>query len=205
MIIKTEKEREILREGGERLATVLNEVSKICLVGTKLIELDEYAKKLIKEYGDTPSFLGYGAPPFPGALCISVNDGIVHGIPDGYELKEGDLLKLDGGIWHEGLCTDSAITVGIGEISNKDKELASATLEALEAQVEVAITGNTIGDIGAAAEEVAKRYNLGFPKELGGHGVGLEVHEKPFVFNYGKRGTGEELKKDMVIAYGHCS
>ena len=200
MIIRTEQDREHLREGGKRLATILRAVGEKAQSGMVLKELDLYAQELIAAGGDKPSFMGFGNPPFPAALCLSVNDGIVHGIPNEYELKDGDVLKIDCGIWHEGLCTDSAITVGIGKISQEDQELMWATKEALEAQVAVAVTGNTIGDIGHAAEEVAKKYGLGFPKELGGHGVGLGVHEKPFVFNYGKPGKGEKLKKDQVLA-----
>ncbi len=200
MIIRTEKDREVLREGGRRLATVLQKVSKKCVPGVTPKELDAYAQELIAEYGDKASFLGFGKPPFPAALCISVNAGIVHGIPDDYTLQQGDLVTLDGGIWHEELCTDSAVTVSVGHISKEDEKLVRATQEALAAQIEVAITGNTIGDLGHAAESVAKKYGYGYPKELGGHGVGLGVHEKPFVFNYGKKGQGEILKKDMVLA-----
>jgi methionyl aminopeptidase len=159
-----------------------------------------YAQELIAENGDKPSFMGYGKPPFPGALCLSVNDGIVHGIPNDYKLKEGDILKIDGGLWHEGLCTDSAITVGIGKISSEDQELIRATQEALDAQIAAAVAGSTLGDIGHAAEAVAKKYGCGYPKELGGHGVGLAVHEKPFIFNYGQPGKGEKLEEGMVIA-----
>jgi len=200
MKIRSEKDREILREGGRRLVAILQKTSERAKVGVSLKELDAYAQELIAEGGDKPSFLGYGEPPFPGALCLSVNDGIVHGIPNEYILKDGDLLKIDCGIWHEGLCTDTATTVRIGNISKEDQELMWATKEALDAQVAVAVAGNTIGDIGNAAEQVANKHGYGYPKELGGHGVGLAVHEKPFVFNYGKPGTGETLEEGMVIA-----
>lgn len=200
MKIRNEKDIENLREGGRRLGEILNKCAQKAAVGVSLQELDAYAQELIKENGDKPSFMGYGKPPFPGALCLSVNSGIVHGIPNDYVLKEGDILKIDGGIWHEGLCTDSAITVGIGKIAQEDQELIWATQEALDAQIAVAVAGNTIGDIGHAAEAVAKKHDYGYPKELGGHGVGLAVHEKPFIFNYGQPGKGEELEEGMVIA-----
>lgn len=200
MKIRSEEDRKNLREGGRRLGTILTKVAQRALPGTTLKELDAYAEELVAEMGDKPAFKGFGNPPFPAVLCLSVNQGLVHGIPTDYALAPGDVLKIDGGIWHEGLCTDSAITVGIGELSQEDKELIWATQEALDAQIAVAIAGNTIGDIGHAAESVAKKYNLGFPKELGGHGVGLGVHEKPFVYNYGKPGRGEVLELDMVIA-----
>lgn len=200
MIIRTETDRDNLREGGRRLATILRKTAERAIVGTTLKELDTFVLNLIKEYDDKPSFTGYGTPPFSGTFCFSVNEGIVHGIADDYELIEGDILKIDGGIWHGGLCTDSAITVGIGKITKEDQELIWATKEALDAQITVAIAGNTVGDIGHAAEEIAKKYGYGYPKELGGHGVGLQVHEPPFIANYGKKGTGEILKAGDVLA-----
>lgn len=200
MKIQTQVDRDHLYEGGKRLATILMKTAERAVSGVTLKELDEYAQELIAANGDKPSFLGYGKPPFPGALCLSVNSGIVHGIPNDYRLQDGDLLKIDGGIWHEGLCTDSAITVGVGNISKEDQELMWATQEALEAQIAVAVAGNTIGDLGAAAEAVAKKYGYGYPKELGGHGVGCAVHEKPFIPNYGKAGTGITLQEGDVLA-----
>ena len=200
MRIRTEADRENLREGGRRLAEILRKTAERARVGVTLKELDTYARGLAKAYGDTPSFEGYGKPPFPGMLCLSVNHGIVHGIPNEYVLEEGDLLKIDGGIWHNGLCTDSAITIPIGTIIKEEEMLIRATREAIEAQIAAAIAGNTVGDIGYAAEQVAKKYDLGYPKELGGHGVGLAVHEQPFIANFGKPGSGVVLKVDDVLA-----
>jgi len=200
MKIRSEKDVVNLREGGRKLGEILSKCAKKAQAGVTLKEIDAYAQGLIAEMGDKPSFMGYGNPPFPGALCLSVNSGIVHGIPNDYVLKEGDILKIDGGIWHEGLCTDSALTIGIGEVTQEDQELIWATQEALDAQIAVAVAGNTIGDIGHAAEAVAKKHDYGYPKELGGHGVGLAVHEKPFIYNYGQPGKGERLEEGMVIA-----
>jgi len=200
MRIRTEQDRVNLREGGRRLAEILRRTAEKAAPGVTLKELDIFAREIIAEYGDKPSFTGYGTPPFPGALCLSVNDGIVHGIPNEYELIAGDVLKIDAGIWHEGLCTDSAITIAIGTVSKEEQQLIWATKEALEAQVAVAVAGNTIGDLGYAAEQVAKKYGYGYPKELGGHGVGLAVHEAPFIANYGRAGSGEVLRADDVIA-----
>ena len=200
MIIKTEEEREILREGGRRLGAILHKTSLRARVGISLKELNTYAQELMDEYEVKPSFLGYGNPPFPGVVCISVNDGVVHGIPGDYVLKDGDMLTLDGGVWHEGLCTDAAITIGVGNVSKEDLELAAAAKEAMEAQITAAVVGNTTGDIGYASEQVAKKYGYGFPNELGGHGVGREVHEKPFVPTSGERGTGTTLEEGMVLA-----
>tara|TARA_B100000745_G_scaffold191158_1_gene125643 strand:- start:2144 stop:2893 length:750 start_codon:yes stop_codon:yes gene_type:complete len=198
MIVTTEREREILREGGSILGTILYAVANRCVPGVSLLELDQYARTLMEAHNVKPSFLGFH--DFPAALCISVNEGVVHGIPDEYILKDGDILTLDGGVWHEGLCTDAALTVGVGNIAQEDQNLIRAAREAREAQIAAAVAGNTIGDIGAASEKVARKYGYDYPHELGGHGVGREVHEPPFVPNYGKRGTGEVLKEGMVLA-----
>lgn len=204
MIIKNEKERELLRESGKRLGAVLQEVSGMVAPGVSLQELDDRAQKMIKEWGDRPAFLGHKGRkdklPFPAALCTSVNEGLVHGIPTDYEIKEGDIVKLDCGVVHEGFYTDSAVTVAVGEVSERERELLSATQKALDEQIKIAIAGNTLGDIGHAAESVAKQHKLGFPTVLGGHGVGRAVHEEPFIFNYGNPGEGEQLKEGMVIA-----
>ena len=200
MKIRTEHDRDILREGGRRLGSILHATAQKAQPGTTLRELDAYTAERIAEGGDTPSFKGYGEPPFPGVACFSVNDVVVHGLPSDYALKSGDVLTIDCGIWHEGLCTDANVTVGIGQVSEEVRTLIWAVEEALEAQIAVAVAGNTIGDIGHAAETIAKKYGFGFPKELGGHGVGLSVHESPFVFNYGKPGKGQKLEEGMVLA-----
>jgi len=200
MIVKTEEEKEILREGGKILGAILHRTAEQAKVGVSLQELNTYAQKLMDEYGVKPSFLGYGKPPFPGVMCISVNEGVVHGIPGDYILKDADILTLDSGVWHEGLCTDSAITVGVGNLSKEDMELSAAAKVAMEAQIKAAIAGNTTGDIGYASEQVAKEYGYNFPEELGGHGVGRAVHEQPFVPTNGEPGSGVELVEGMVLA-----
>ncbi len=200
MIVKTQQEREALVEGGKILAEILFKVGERCTVGTTLIELDSYTRELMEENSVKPSFLGIGSPPFPAVICISVNEGVVHGIPGSYDLKEGDILTLDTGIWHKDLCTDSAITIGVGNISDKDQKLIYAALETRDAQVSAAIVGNTVGDIGYASEQVLKKHGFNSPQELGGHGVGKEVHEPPFVSTYGAPGTGLVLEEGMVLA-----
>ncbi len=204
MILRNEEDREILREGGRRLATILQETAAQARPGVTLRELDTFARGVIRDYGDEPIFEGYGAggstPPFPSVICTSVNDALVHGIPNDHELQEGDILSIDCGIRHRGICTDSAITFGIGDIAPEDAELMTATREALNAQLAVARAGATIGDIGHAAEVVAQKYGYGYPKELGGHGVGLEMHEEPFIFNYGRPHTGATLVENQVLA-----
>lgn len=204
-LVKSKDEIEILRESGKRLAAVRDALAEHVVPGVSTKELDDLARKLIKEAGDTPSFLNYtpdGARrPFPAAVCISVNEEIVHGIPneDPHTLKEGDIVGIDLGVTHKGLITDSAVTVPVGEIDPKVKELLSVTKQALMKGIEAARGGAKSGDIGHAIETfVNGRY--GIVEELGGHGVGWRVHEDPSIPNFGAKGTGTELLPGMVIA-----
>ncbi len=206
MIIKTQEQREILREGGSRLGALLRHLGEMAQPGVSTQELEDEARRYITELGDTPATLGYtpsGAPrPFPAALCVSINDEIVHGIPNESPktLQEGDLVSIDCLLNHKGLITDSCITVGVGEISKEDQRLLDAAKEARTEALKVAKAGNTAGDIGHAVQAVARKYGYSVPYELGGHGVGLKVHEEPFVPNYGKRGSGTLLQEGMVLA-----
>ncbi len=208
IIIKTPKEIEILREGGRHLATVLYKVKEKVLVGVSTKELDLYAEKLIREFGDEPAFLNYrpeGArTPFPASLCVSVNDEVVHGIPN-YEriLKEGDIVSLDLGIKHEGLFTDMAITVPVGKVSAGSQKLMDVTKRALQVGIEAAQGGSTVGDIGNAVESFIrgqKGLTYGIVEVLSGHGVGRAIHEDPYIPNFGKAGKGEKLIPGMVVA-----
>lgn len=204
--VKTEKEIEILRECGKRLAHVLDDLEKAVRPGVSTKELDMLAEKLIRATGDTPAFLGYqpyGADfPYPGTLCVSVNDEIVHGIgKDDHILKEGDIIGLDLGLIHNGLITDSARTVAAGKISPAAQKLLDTTKQALEVGINAAKAGAHSGDIGYAIENFVKPYKYGIVRELGGHGVGRQVHEEPYIPNYGtKKGVGAKLKPGMVIA-----
>lgn len=204
VIIKTEKEIEILREGGKQLAFILAEVAKKVKPGVSTKELDDYAYKLIIDGGDKPAFLNYQPSPrdkpYPATLCVSVNNEIVHGIPKNNKiLKEGDIVSLDLGLNHKGLFTDHAVTVPVGKISKKDQKLIDDTKKALEIGIWASRNGATTGDIGHAIETfVAKRY--GIVRGLAGHGVGKYVHEDPHIPNYGKSGKGEKLVTGMVIA-----
>ena len=204
--IKTQEEIAILREGGRRHAFILAQVAKKVVPGVSTNDLENYAKKLIKEGGDTGAFLNYtpkGAKrPYPAALCVSVNDQIVHGIPNENSLilQEGDIVSLDLGLTHQGLITDSAITVGVGKISQKDKKLIEHCKEALWLGIKSAIGGNYVGDIGYAIESFIRPLGYGICQGLAGHGVGYKVHEDPFVPNEGRRGGGEKLLPGMVIA-----
>lgn len=206
MIAKSEEEKEILREGGKRLANILHTLKSKVVPGVQTQALEDEARKLIQEAGATPAFLGYtpqGADrPYPSALCVSINEEIVHGIPNENSkvIQDGDVVTLDCGIVYEGLVTDSAVSTVAGRGAKEDYMLIQATEEALDAAINAAAVGATIGDIGNAVARVEKKYNLCAPLELGGHGVGKGVHEEPFVPNWGKKGEGEELIEGMVLA-----
>ncbi len=205
IIIKTPNEIEILREGGKRLAFILNEVAKKVKPGVSTLELDQYALKLIKDGGDEPAFLGYkpdGAPyPYPASLCTSVNDEVVHCVPEeGRILKEGDIVSIDLGLKHKGLFTDHAMTVSVGKTDKESLHLMETTRRALLAGVEAARAGNHAGDIGFAIQDFVKPFGYGIVKELAGHGVGRKIHEDPYIPNYGSRGKGAKLVPGMVIA-----
>jgi methionyl aminopeptidase len=204
--IKTPADIEILREGGRRHAFILNEIAKAVVPGVSTKDLDLLAAKLIEEGGDKAAFLGYkpyGAKrPYPASLCVSVNDAIVHGIPneEAYVLQEGDIVSLDLGLVHRGLITDMAVTVPVGKIDKEAAKLLKATKHALSLGIAAARPGNTTGHIGEAVEAYIKPLGYGIVEELAGHGVGYKVHEDPYVPNYGKAGEGEPLRAGMVIA-----
>ncbi len=206
MIITNSTQRVDLIEAGKRLASVLQALRKATVPGVTTADLEDIAVQMIRDGGDEPCFLGYapeGADrPFPAALCASINDEIVHGIPNenSKTLKEGDIIGLDLGLRHNGMIVDSAITVAVGEIDDASKKLMRATEEALTAGIAAAKVGNHVGDISNAIQAVIEGAGLKVIKELGGHGVGEKVHEEPFVPNFGTRGTGELLEEGMVLA-----
>lgn len=197
---------EILREGGKRLATVLHKVKEKIAPGISTKDLDDLAHKLITEMGDAPAFLNYrpeGAHvPFPASLCVSVNDEVVHGIPNSEKiLQEGDIVSIDLGLKHKGLFTDMALTVPVGEISPASAKLLKTTEKALEVGINAAEAGNTVGDIGEAIESfVRSQGQYGIVEVLSGHGVGRSIHEDPYIPNFGKAGKGAKLVPGMVVA-----
>ena len=204
VIIKTKKEIDIIREGGKILALVLAKTAEKVKPGISTLELDKYAYDLIKEHGGEPAFLNYkpeGAPlAFPASICISVNNEIVHGIPNKNKiLKEGDIVSLDLGVKYKGLFTDHAITVPVGKISKKDQQLINDTKKALEIGIWAAKGGETVGDIGHAIESFVNR-KYGIVRELSGHGVGKKIHEDPYIPNYGRAHKGQKLIPGMVVA-----
>ena len=206
MIIKNETERENLIEGGRRLAAVLETLRAKVAPGVTTEELDDLAEAMIRDGGDEPCFLGYtpegGNRPYPATLCVSINEEVVHGIPNESvkTLKEGDIVGLDLGLTHNGIIVDAAITVPVGNVTEEAKKLLRATEEALAAGILAAVPGKHVGDISHAIQEVIEGAGFKVVKELGGHGVGDVVHEDPFIPNYGRKGEGELLEEGMVLA-----
>ncbi|MFA5001008.1 MAG: type I methionyl aminopeptidase [Candidatus Paceibacterota bacterium] len=202
--LKTKAEIEILREGGQRLAVILATIKARVAPGVKTIDLENLARELIKRGGDEPAFLGYkpqgSRRAYPAALCVSVNEEIVHGLPSERILEVGDIVGLDLGLKHEGLFTDMAVTVPVGPISPEAENLLATVEQALEAGLAMAQPGRRMGDIGHAIELVIKENGFKVVKELAGHGVGYQPHEDPFVPNFGKAGMGDELLPGLVIA-----
>lgn len=206
MTIKNDTERANLIEAGKRLARVLAILRTKVVPGVKVEVLDDVAEQLIREGGDEPAFLGYtpeGAPrPYPATLCVSINDEVVHGIPNESMkiLKEGDIVGLDLGLIHKGIIVDAAITVPVGQVNEETKKLLVVTEAALAAGIAEAMPGNHIGDISHAIQKEIESAGFKVVKELGGHGVGDVVHEEPFIPNFGRAGEGRLLKEGMVLA-----
>jgi methionyl aminopeptidase len=209
--VKTKKDLEILREGGRRLAGILQKIAASANPGVSTFDLDKLAENLIFESGGTPSFKGYKIREtriaYPGSLCVSVNDEVVHSIPRADKiLKKGDVVGLDIGMqWpynksQIGLYTDMAVTIGIGKISKEADKLIRATRDALDLGIKTVGPGATVGDIGHAVQKYLEKYNFGIIRDLAGHGVGYAVHEEPLIPNYGNRGIGPEFREGMVIA-----
>ena len=207
MIAKTNEEIEILREGGKRLAKHVRALSKMVKPGVTSRDLEDAAVKMVEEDGDKPAFLDYASGKrgehFPGVLCVSVNDAIVHSpaATNDAVFENGDIISIDFGIIHRGLYTDHAATVICGKPESADDEmLVRAAYEALQVGIDQARVGNFTGDIGYAVEKIADKYGLGYPKNLSGHGVGKQIHEDPHVPNYGDPGVGTKLVEGLVIA-----
>jgi methionyl aminopeptidase len=196
--LKSAREIETIRRSGKITAAVLTELMTVVRAGMTTAELDEIAERGIRERGGVPTFLGYRG--FKGSICASVNDEVVHGIPGSRKLRDGDLLSIDIGTTLDGFVSDSAVTVPIGNVSSEARRLLDVTQESLMAGIAAMQTGNRVGDIGAAVSAVAERNGYGVVRELVGHGVGREMHEEPQVPNFGKPGTGPELRRGLVIA-----
>ncbi len=201
--IKSPEEINRIREGGQIVHRILREVAALIKPGVSTWELNEYAEKEIAKASGSASFKGYGdsSNPFPAALCTSVNEAVVHGIPSkDVILKEGDIVGLDIGMKYKGLYTDTAITVGVGKVSTKAQKLMDVTKKALSEAIKQAKVGNSVGDIANAAQTIVEKAGFNVVRDLVGHGVGHGVHEEPSVPNYGRKGSGMKLQEGMVLA-----
>ncbi len=195
---KSSEEIELIRESSLLVGKTLAEVAKHIRPGVTTLELDKIAEEFINDHQAYPAFKGYGG--FPNSLCISPNEVVVHGIPNNTPLKDGDVLSVDCGVLKNGFYGDSAYTFEVGEVSEEKKALLRVTKECLLKGIEQAVAGLRIGDIAYAVQEHAEKHGYGIVKELVGHGVGKQLHEKPEVPNYGKRGTGLKMTEGLVIA-----
>ncbi len=203
---KTPEEIAKLRACGALLSKTLREVRAQCVAGASTEALDALARKRFAEAGGTPSFLGYligdDVPPFPGALCVSINEEVVHGLPiPNRTIKDGDIVGLDIGVWLDGVCTDMATTVIVGEVDQQTRQLVADTRASLEVALGQVKAGNWVHDIGAAVEDFLLPKKYGIVKDLVGHGVGHAVHEEPQVPNYREpRAPKIRLETGMVLA-----
>lgn len=202
--LKTPAEIAAMREAGRVVATTLAAVLDAATTGTSLRELDDLARTVIGDGGAKPSFLGYHPPfaptPFPGVICTSVNDVIVHGIPSEYRLADGDLLSIDCGAYIDGWHGDSAISFVVGTARPDDLRLVDTAQQALTAGIDAARPGNHIGDIAAAISAVCRAAGYGIPPDFGGHGIGRAMHEPPGVPNEGRPGNGLPMRPGLVLA-----
>lgn len=195
---KTSEEVLKIKESADILGKAHGELAKYVKEGVKTSFLDKIAEEFIRDHGAVPSFKGYNG--FPYALCISVNEVVVHGFPSAYELKDGDIISIDCGVFHQGFHSDSAYTYPVGEVSPSIVALLNATRDSLYLGIEQAKFGNRIGDIGHAVQKFIEAKGYTVVRELVGHGLGRKLHEAPEVPNYGKKGSGPLLKEGMVIA-----
>ncbi|MET9382739.1 type I methionyl aminopeptidase [Streptomyces sp. NPDC002928] len=204
MELKTDTSIDAMHEAGQVVARALTAVRDAAEVGVSLLELDALAHDVLRGAGATSPFLGYRpsfAPtPFPAVICASVNDAIVHGIPDGYRLRDGDLLSADFGAELGGWVGDSAISFVVGTPRPADVRLIETAERALAAAIEAAVVGNRIGDIAHAIGSVCRAAGYGIPDGFGGHGIGRRMHEDPPVPNEGRPGRGLPLRHGMVLA-----
>lgn len=201
--LKTDDEIELLRKANSIVAGTLAEIAKIVKPGVSTRQLDTLAEQYIRDNGAVPTFKGFPnpyGPSFPTSICTSVNDVIVHGIPNDEPLKEGDIVSVDCGTLIDGFNGDSCYTFCVGEVSEEVRELLRVTKEALYLGIEQAIAGHRIGDIGYAVQQHAESHGYGVVREFVGHGIGHQMHEDPMVPNYGRKGNGKVMKNGLCIA-----
>jgi len=200
--VKRPAEISRMREAGAILAGILEVLRVELRPGVSTGELDAIAERMIRDAGAVPSFKGYGSnPPFPGSICASINDEVVHGIPSAHRrLADGDLISIDIGCILEGWHADCARTWTVGHVPRAVSDLVEATRSGMEAGIAAATVGNRIGDIGHAIESVARRHGYGVVRPFVGHGIGQQMHEEPQVPNYGRPGTGLLIEPGMCFA-----
>ncbi len=203
IFLKTEDEIELMREANLLVGRTLAEIGKSIKPGVTTKQLDKIANEYIRDNGAIPTFLNFPNPygsPFPASICTSVNEQVVHGIPNDDPLKDGDIVSVDCGTLLNGYNGDSCYTFCVGEVADDVKSLLSVTKEALYKGIQEAQTGKRIGDIGYAVQQHCESHGYGVVREFVGHGIGKEMHEEPAVPNYGRRGNGTMLKNGMCIA-----
>lgn len=198
IILKTDEEIEFMREANRLVGMTLGELSKHIRPGITTLELDRIAETFIRDHGAVPTFLGYNG--FPNSICTSVNENVVHGIPNNKPLQEGDVVSVDCGTKLRGFCGDSAYTFCVGEVSEGVRNLLRITRESLYKGIEQAKEGNRIGDISEAIQTWCEKHGYSVVRELVGHGIGREMHEAPEVPNYGRHGIGPLIKDGLCIA-----
>ncbi len=201
--LKTDEEVELLREANLLVGKTLAELAKIIAPGVTTRQLDKLADTVIRDHGAEPTFIGFPNPygsPFPASVCTSVNEVVVHGIPDDTPLKEGDIVSVDCGTKLNGYCGDSCYTFAVGEVSPEIRQLLKTTKESLYEGIAQAVVGHRLGDISSAVQSHCESHGYGVVREFVGHGIGREMHEDPQVPNYGRRGNGLLLKNGLCIA-----
>ncbi len=195
---KTGEEIELIKESAQILGKAHAEVARMIKPGAKTSEMDRVAEEFIRDHGGVPSFLNYNG--FPYTLCVSPNEQVVHGFPSDRELRDGDILSIDCGVYYQGFHSDSAYTYPVGQVEEEKLQLLRVTKESLYKGIDEAVVGKRVGDISYAIQHHVEAYGYTVVRELVGHGVGRDLHEEPEVPNYGKRGRGAKLKEGMVIA-----
>lgn len=203
IFLKTEDEIELMRAANLLVADTLAEIAKVIRPGVTTKQLDHLAEEYIRDHGAVPTFKGFPNPyggPFPASICASVNDEVVHGIPNDRPLKDGDIVSVDCGTLLEGYNGDSCYTFCVGEVSAEVKRLLKVTKESLYAGIKAALSGKRIGDIGYTIQRHCESNGYGVVKEFVGHGIGKAMHEEPAVPNYGRKGSGVLIKDGLCIA-----
>jgi len=203
ILIKSKKEIDYIRESCKIVGETLQLLKSKVIAGITTLELDRIAEDYIRSNNAMPAFKGYsqgGSPGFPGSICSSVDDEVVHGIPSTRVLKEGELVSLDIGVLKNGYFGDAALTVAVGNISDEKKKLMEVTERSLQLGIEQAIAGNKVHDISNAVQTFVEKNGFSIVRDLCGHGVGKFLHEDPSIPNFGKKGTGPKLKNGMTLA-----